>query len=232
MDLQTLILIVVLFILIAMLLVRAYNYAVLHLHMRKVKALVGGGFDRKHQKSNRRVRVKDLAKHPRSKSEAEVIRFLEELTEKKFPTVYPGWLVWKGRELELDGYNESAGIGLEFSGPLHTKWNPAMEEYTSYFDRIVKDVVKIRVCRKNSVNLIVVDTSLPRMHWRNYIVSRLYDIHSIRGITEESHDVNTIMLNSVKPPNYINEQTAVPYRNAQIEAELGLEAEMTAALKI
>lgn len=157
--------------------------------------------------------IKDLRKHPRSRSEAEVVKHLEALTGTKFPTVNPPWLVWMGKTLELDGFNGK--IALEFSGPIHTKWSPAFEPYTSYFRRVVKDIVKIRTCKKLGVPLIVIDASLPARHWRTYLESRLADI----GILE-------------KPPNYIEKQKAVAWRNPQLEAELGLTAEMTAAMAI
>jgi hypothetical protein len=130
--------------------------------------------------------------------------------------VNPEWLKWKGRSLELDGYNAPMRLALEFSGPLHTKWTPSVEPYLSYFDRIVRDVVKRRMCAKRGVNLIVLDFTLPRAHWRDYFLSRLYDL---KYITE-------------RPVNYIAEQIAEPFRNPQLEAELGLAAEMAAALAL
>lgn len=160
------------------------------------------------------LRIKDLQKHPRSRSEAEVIRYLEEITGDKFPTVYPNWLVWRGKTLELDGFNGK--IALEFSGPLHTKWNPQFESYIEYFERVVRDVVKLRLCKKHKIPLIVVDASLPSRHWRTYLLSRLFDI----GVVKE------------KPIPYIEEQVAEPFRNPQLEEELGLGGEMKLALKL
>ncbi|QYB17645.1 hypothetical protein PV-S19_0281 [Pacmanvirus S19] len=161
-------------------------------------------------------RTKDLSKFPRSKSEHQVIEILESIVNEKFPTVYPKWLVWRGHNLELDGYCEKYKLGLEFSGPLHTKWYPEKEPYTKYFERIVRDVVKRKLCKKNKVNLIVIDMSLPRIHWRNYLLSRLYDVNFV----------------SEKPIQYIEKQVAKPYRNEHLEKELGLECEMICAKKI
>lgn len=160
------------------------------------------------------LRVKDITRHPRSRSEAEVVKYLEEITGTEFPSVYPGWLVWRGKTLELDGFNGE--IALEFSGPLHTKWNPQYESYPVYFERLVRDVVKIRLCRKNKVPLIVVDFTVPSHHWRNYVLSRLYDLGKVPD----------------RPSNYIYEQTAQPFRNEQLERELGLTADMEAALRL
>jgi hypothetical protein len=120
--------------------------------------------------------VKDLGKHPRTKSEASIIKYFEEITGHKFPTVVPKWLAWKGKHLELDGYNDKLKIAVEFSGPLHTKWYPDKEPYDKYFTRIVRDIVKKKLCKRKGVKLIVIDVTLPPQHWRDYIKSRLYDI--------------------------------------------------------
>lgn len=156
--------------------------------------------------------VKDLDKNPRSKSEAAVIQELETLLGAKFPSVNPSWLVWGGKTLELDGYNSDLGIALEFSGPMHTKWSPRDETYVKYFDRICKDVVKRKLCKKNGVVLIVVDCGLPMRHIRAWIKSRLADA----GRMEKDYD-------------YIPDQTAEVYRNAQLEAELHLGGMMALA---
>lgn len=157
--------------------------------------------------------IKNLKDHPRSKSEAAVIKQLENITGHKFPTVNPSWLVdtsdnkGKPRTLELDGYCRDLAIALEFSGPLHTKWNSRNETYEKYFRRVKHDVIKKKVCADHGVNLIVIDMSLPSRHWNSYLKSRLYDI----GFLDE------------KPTNYILEQVATPYRNETLEKELNLE---------
>lgn len=160
--------------------------------------------------------IKDIKKAPRTKSEAEVIRHFEEITKREFPTIVPEWLLWKGKRLELDGYSKDIAIAVEFSGPLHTKWFPAKESYKQYFTRIVRDVVKKKICALKGVNLIVIDMTLPKQHYRDYILSRLFDIGFLAD----------------KPCNYINAQTAEPYRNPHLEAELGLGRELQDAVAI
>lgn len=167
--------------------------------------LFRGGKQKKHQQLHQHQRQhkhihKNLQVNPRSKSEATVIRHLEQLTGKPFPTVIPSWLGY-----ELDGYNEELGIALEFSGPLHTKWTPTFESYEKYFERVRRDRYKLEKCAEHGVKLIVVDMSLPQRHWRDYVASRLYD-YGVRA----------------RPLNYIDVQTAIPFRNEQIERELGL----------
>lgn len=174
----------------------------------------GNGETRGQGRARGKLRLKNLEKYPRSRSEAEVVRYLEEITGDAFPTAYPKWLIWKGKHLELDGFNGK--IALEFSGPLHTKWTPGFEQYIDYFERVVRDVVKRRLCKKHGVKLIVVDASLPARHWRNYILSRLFDIGVITS----------------RPAVYLDEQVAIPYRNEQLEAELGITNEYDIANRL
>lgn len=161
-----------------------------------------GGNSKTKQKQNK---IKDLAAHPRSKSEAAVIRIAEQLIGCPMPTVNPHWLTYEGKTLELDGYCESKRIALEFSGPLHTKWYPRKETYKQYHTRVIKDQIKIQKCKENNVCLIVIDMRLPVQHWRPYIQSRLHDF-----------DPSTYFM----PANYINEQNVEPYRNPELEKEL------------
>jgi hypothetical protein len=156
-----------------------------------VYEFIGGGERR------RKHIVKDLDKYPRSKSEKLIIDILENITAKKFPTVRPAWLVYNGSQLELDGYNEELKLAIEFSGPQHVKWTPGAEPYEKYYERIMRDVAKRDLCDREGVILIVVDSSLPRHHWRSYLKSRLYDA----GILENM------------PPVYLEEQVVHPWRN-------------------
>ncbi len=159
--------------------------------------------------------IKDLKKHPRTKSEQIAIHNLESIIGESCPTVNPDWLVWKGKSLELDGYCKNQKIALEFSGPQHTSWNPQNEPYEQYFERIVRDVAKRKICKRHNVTLIVIDLTLPRHNISAYIKSRLHDVGK--------HD---------EPSNYIAIQKVKPYRNKQIEKELNLSVDMAAAKQI
>jgi hypothetical protein len=159
---------------------------------------------------------KDLIKYPRTKSETKIINIFESITKEDFPTVNPSWLKWKGKTLELDGYCEKLKMAVEFSGPLHTNWFPSKESYVTYFNRIVKDIVKRKMCKKHNVNLIVIDYTIPDTTYRNYIISRLYDFGYIKD----------------KPITYINKKKAEPFRNPQIEEELNLSVDINIASKI
>lgn len=173
----------------------------------------GGYFKNKYrnkkekEKENKKNFKKDLNKHPRSKSEAEVIKIAEEIIGCPMPTINPSWLIWENKQLELDGYCEEKKIALEFSGPLHTKWYPNKESYIKYYDRITKDVVKKRMCKKQKVLLIVIDMRLPKHHYRDYIQSRLWEFNP--SLYSE-------------PLNFIIEQNEKPFRNPELEQEYNL----------
>jgi hypothetical protein len=174
----------------------------------------GGGHDSGYRKKRSCEKdkgdiVKDLRAAPRSKSEAAVIKIAEELLGCKLPTINPAWLLWEGKQLELDGYCAEDKIALEFSGPQHTKWYPEKESYIKYYQRITKDIVKRKLCKKRGVNLIVIDMTLPRTAWRDYLRARLHDWKP---------DVYE------KPANYLVAQKAAPFRNEQIEREMRLES--------
>jgi hypothetical protein len=157
--------------------------------------------------------VKDLKKHPRSKTESKIVCELEKITGEKFPTVNPSWLMWKGRTLELDGYNDKLKIAIEVDGWWHGHWESTKEPYKDYFERVVKDVVKTKICKRRGVYLIRVDSKLPSTHWRNYLLSRLYDAKWLKD----------------EPLNYIKKQKYDTFRNDVIEKELGLDKEMAVA---
>jgi len=152
-----------------------------------------------------RDQEKDLTAHPRSRTEELAVSILEKQTNAKFPSVNPSWLMYNGRTLELDAYNEEENIAMEVQGPLHTKFFPKVESYPSYYERLLRDEFKRATCRKKGVNLIVLDVAIPRHQWANYIQSRLFDFNKGK-----------------KPHTYLEEQHIAPYRNPYIETTLGL----------
>jgi hypothetical protein len=155
-------------------------------------AIIGAGRNKKRQNTRIDI-VKDLSEAPRSKSEQFVIDIFEKHTAEKFPSVRPRWLVYNGKQLELDGYCEKLGIAVEFSGPLHTKWYPNKESHSKYLERIKRDEAKIKICRENNVRLFVIDMRIPKHNMHTYVKSRLYDV----GLLP-------------RPPNYIPEEIYAP----------------------
>lgn len=164
---------------------------------------------RQDSKYGGRLRRKDIVKvdEQRSRSEEVAVAHIERIMGKPFPTVRPAWLIYNGHQLELDGYNEETQTAIEFQGPLHDKFYPTKESYSSYYDRLLRDQFKIAACKKRGVLLVVLSYHLPSHHWANYIKSRLVDAGKI---------------DKLDPAHYIDVQPIVPYRNEHVEAELGL----------
>src|ERR1700743_3949531 len=75
----------------------------------------------------RQDKTKDLKAYPRSRTEQCAVEILEKITKKRFPSVNPAWLMYQGKTLELDAYNEEEGLAMEVQGPLHTKFYPKIE---------------------------------------------------------------------------------------------------------
>ncbi len=170
-----------------------------------------GTFEYIHNKNNRnhKDRVKDLKRNPRSNSENRAIKILAKVTSRDyrdFPTVLPHWLVdpLTNTTMELDGYNEELKIAMEFSGPQHYKWYPT-ESYDKYFHRIRRDTIKKKKCEERGICLIMLQSAMDVVHWDTYIRSRLSDC----GLCE-------------RPVGYLPVIEKEPFRNYQIEEEMGL----------
>jgi hypothetical protein len=96
------------------------------------------------------------------KSEKLTRAILEEITGLTFKKVRPKWL----NKLELDGYNESNGLGFEYNGKQHY-------EYVKYYHKSVenfikqqeRDSIKRKICNRMAINLITIPY---QYDYRNY----------------------------------------------------------------
>ena len=150
-----------------------------------------------------------------SKFELHIQTLLEKITNKKFPTAYPPWLVYKGRKLELDGYNEQLRIAFEAQGPMHSRYDPRYDpSYEKYYRRLENDCAKRKICKKKGIALIVVHYNVPKHLMELYLRSRLYDIYHKRGKDNPFGE---------KPANYMLKHDIEIYRNHVFEKELGLD---------
>lgn len=124
------------------------------------------------------------ARGKRSSFEHYVITTFEDILNAPLPTAQPNWLRFKGKPLELDGYNSAKKIAIEVQGPLHTKFYSTKESRKRYLERLEKDAFKISKCADEGVKLIVVDMRIPLHTISAYARSRLSDI----GIGEKPAD--------------------------------------------
>lgn len=125
--------------------------------------------------------------HARSKEEL-CRRIFERYFHKsnlKFPRARPAFLrnPKTGRNLELDGYNANVinangdcGLAFEYNGSQHYFYQPKYHNTLKDFEGICeRDQLKMDLCRKKGVNLIVIRYDVPRNQIRDYIWQRLYE---------------------------------------------------------
>lgn len=111
-----------------------------------------------------------------SRGEAECRRVLESIFSKPFPNTRPKWLVnpQTGHRLELDCYNKTLKLAVEYNGEQHYCYVPRFHksegelEYQKY-----RDEVKKRLCEKKGVELITVKYDIPHDKIESYIRSEL-----------------------------------------------------------
>lgn len=82
------------------------------------------------------------------------------------------WLNDDGTLLELDGYNEELKIAFEYQGEQHYK----LTYYNGYnsvklLDIQRKDALKIKLCKKNGVKLIIVSCDMSLSKYKEYLTA-------------------------------------------------------------
>lgn len=103
-------------------------------------------------------------------------RTLEYLYNKPFITVRPDWLKnpETGRNLELDCYNESLKLAVEYNGEQHYKWpNFTNQTKQEFLKQVERDDLKKKLCKENGVYLIVVPYTVKKQKIISYIISML-----------------------------------------------------------
>lgn len=100
-----------------------------------------------------------------SKSEHYAIISLEWIYPgKRFTKIRPNWLKnpATNRNLELDGYNESLQLAIEYNGEQHDVWPNCFHRTKRDFDAQQKrDKLKRRLCEKHGVALLVIPSWVP-----------------------------------------------------------------------
>lgn len=84
---------------------------------------------------------------------------LEEMLGVQFEKIRPKWLTnpESGRALEIDCYNETLKLGVEFSGAQHSMFVPFYHGTPDGFAKQVKrDKLKAELCKKRGVTLLTV----------------------------------------------------------------------------
>lgn len=169
-----------------------------------------------------------------SKFETSIRDIFYKITGKKFEQAHPSWLKYKGKSLELDGYNAELGLAFEVQGPQHTRYDKKYDSnYSDYYNRLLNDKAKSLLCKDHGVSLIIIDYSLPKVHLTNYIKSRIYDIcnDAIGSVASGNANKSVNVLSRLvcnnsafitKPTQYMLEKDQTVYRNKIYETELDL----------
>lgn len=110
------------------------------------------------------------------KGEEEACKVLEEIYRVPFRKVRPDFLInpVTNRRLELDCYNDSLKIALEYQGEQHYKWpNFTGQSYSQFVQQRYRDEIKRRLCKDLGIKLIEVPYYIPKGQLRQYILRKL-----------------------------------------------------------
>ena len=120
---------------------------------------------------------KKYSSSPRvSKGEAECRRVLQEIFRKPFPNQRPKYMFNSvtGHNLEIDCYNEQLKLGCEYHGRQHYEHVPFMHKTKDAFrNQQYRDQMKIQICNKLGIKLIIVPYKIKIQNIENYIKSKL-----------------------------------------------------------
>ena len=144
-------------------------------------------------------------------------------TRYKFYTMYPSWLRWKGKELEIDGYNVLLGLAFEVQGPQHTKYDKKIDkDYEAYYNRLCNDAAKHKLAEEFGVGIITIDYTVPKYLLSDYIKSRIYDLCKSNPPINKLRCDLLEPISTHPPTNYIAKIEPEPFRDFRLEETIGL----------
>ena len=113
-----------------------------------------------------------------SRGEKECRRVLQEIFNKPFKNCRPDFLlnpVTGSRfNLELDCYDESLKLAVEYNGVQHYKYVPYFHKNKeAFYNQKYRDDMKRRICRENLVNLIEVPNTVDVGQIEGFLRQRL-----------------------------------------------------------
>jgi hypothetical protein len=113
-----------------------------------------------------------------SKGERECRRVLQKIFKKPFKNQRPDFLlnpVTGGRfNLEIDCYEDSLKLGVEYNGIQHYKFTPYMHKNKeAFYNQMYRDDMKRRICKENRVNLIEVPHTVKESQIEDFIRQKL-----------------------------------------------------------
>lgn len=119
--------------------------------------------------------------------------FFEKLFGKKFPSLFPKWLVnSNGYKMELDGYCEDLKIAFEYQGQQHYKDTPYFNSGSGFAKRKKYDIEKKKLCKKHGVVLFEIPYSITVDLLPNY-VEKLFKEKNLKL----PNNINNIILDHI-----------------------------------
>ena len=112
----------------------------------------------------------------RSSKEDQCRLIFEQLFHAKFPTKRPSFLrnPETGKNLELDGYNETLQLAFEYDGIHHSEFPNTFHKTREDFDKQqARDKYKRAVCEERDITLITIPHNVPEAQLLGYIKLKL-----------------------------------------------------------
>jgi hypothetical protein len=110
----------------------------------------------------------------KSKSEEMARTVLEQISGLAFPKKRPVWLVYEGRRLELDGFNEQSKVAFEYQGQQHYDTKGVYGGTKEQLERRKNiDDTKRKLCTERGVYLIEIAYTVRPENFKEEILSEL-----------------------------------------------------------
>lgn len=128
---------------------------------------------------DKRAKPRTTTQQKRTDSAGEIIcrEYLERRFNKRFDKIRPDFLknnVTGGYNLELDCYNPTLRLAVEYNGVQHYKYTPYFHKNKEAFmNQKYRDEMKRDRCRANRVMLIEVPYSVPREKIEDFLEEEL-----------------------------------------------------------
>jgi len=119
-----------------------------------------------------------------SKGEKLCRETMERIFGIEFPNQRPHWLIndRTGYALEIDCLNMQLMLGIEYQGVFHTVYpNFVHKTYSEFKEQVRRDKLKVELCKKHGVHLIVVPHNVPHTLIPQYIMRHLPEIEEKRN---------------------------------------------------
>jgi hypothetical protein len=111
-----------------------------------------------------------------SRGERLCCQTMENIYGVPFNTIRPDWLEnpETGENLELDCYNDDLKLAVEYNGEQHYKWpNFTNQTHQQFINQVRRDTLKMDLCDRNGIYLIVVPYNISHDNIPAYIMSYL-----------------------------------------------------------